>query len=111
MPPFLGTAAEADKIADYLYQRIDRRPLDDLCRAQGADLGRKAYDIRCGKCHAVGTASDKSKAFAGLSADELNTLLDMSASLGVGMPEYTGNATERAALVAYLQTLGKQVKK
>jgi mono/diheme cytochrome c family protein len=110
MPPFLGTAAEADKIADYLYRHIDRRPLEEICKQRGLDLGRKAYGMRCGKCHVVGAASDKSKSFTGLSADDLSGLLDLSATLGEGMPEYTGNATERAALVAYLQTLGKQVK-
>ncbi len=35
----------------------------------------------------------------------------MSADLGKGMPAYTGSGAERAALVAYLQELGKQVKK
>jgi len=111
MPPFLGTAAEADKIADYLYQRIDHRPLAEICKEQGIDLGQKAYDVRCGNCHIVGGYRDVSKSFVGLSADDLSGLLDMSASLGDGMPDYTGNATERVALVAYLQTLGKQVKK
>jgi mono/diheme cytochrome c family protein/cytochrome bd-type quinol oxidase subunit 1 len=111
MPPFLGTAAEADKIADYLYQRIDQRPLDVICKEQGIDLGQKAYAVRCGICHVVGGYRDVSKSFAGLSADDLGGLLDMSASLGEGMPEYTGDATERAALVAWLETLGKQVKK
>jgi mono/diheme cytochrome c family protein len=111
MPPFLGTAAEADKIADHLYQRIDHRPLDELCKLQGLDLGRRAYEVRCGKCHVVGSASDKSKSFAGQSADDLGTLLDMSANLGKGMPDYTGGPAERAALIAQLQSLGKQVKK
>jgi len=111
MPPFLGTAAEADKIADYLYQRIDHRPLDEICKQQGIDLGRQDYNVRCGNCHIVGGYRDVSKSFAGLSADDLSGLLDMSSSLGDGMPDYTGNAAERAALITYLQTLGKQVKK
>jgi mono/diheme cytochrome c family protein len=111
MPPFLGTGAEADKIADYLYQRIDRRPLDELCKLQGVDLGQRAYDLRCGKCHIVGGYGDKSKSFAGLSADDLGGMLDLAANLGKGMPDYTGGTTERAALIAYLRTLGKQVKK
>jgi hypothetical protein len=34
----------------------------------------------------------------------------MAADLGKGMPAYTGAGPERAALVAYLQELGKQVK-
>ena len=111
MPPFLGTKDEADKIAGYLYQHIDQRPLDVICKEQGIDLGRRAYDIRCGKCHVVGAASDKSKSFAGLKPDDIGGMLDMSADLGEGMPAYTGNATERTALIANLENLGKQVKK
>ena len=101
MPPFLGTAAEADEIAGYLYERIDHRPIAD---------GATAYQVRCGKCHVLGAASDKSKSLAGQSADDLNGLLDVADSLGAGMPAYTGSKEERAGLVAYLQTLGKQVK-
>jgi mono/diheme cytochrome c family protein len=111
MPPFLGTAAEADKIADYLYQQIDKRPLGEVYGLQGEALGRKAYEVRCGTCHILGGVSDKSKSFAGQGPDELNTMLDMSADLGKGMPAYTGTGAERAALVAFLQELGKQVKK
>ena len=108
MPPFLGTATEADLIATYIYQRIDQRPLDQIYPA--ADLGRKAFTTRCSKCHKPGTPSDKSKSFAGQSAADLNNLLDNLPELAEGMPAYTGNATERAALVAYLQSLGKAVK-
>jgi mono/diheme cytochrome c family protein len=111
MPPFMGTPAEADKIADYVYQHIDQRPLVVICQEQQVDLGRRAYDVRCGKCHVVGAASDKSKSFAGLAPDDISGMLDMAASLGEGMPDYTGDPAERAALVAYLQNLGKQVKK
>ena len=108
MPPFLGTPAEADQIATYIYNRIDQRSLDQIYPS--ADLGRQVYATRCGKCHKLGTASDKSKAFAGQSADDLSGLLDNLPELADGMPAYTGNATERAALVAYLQSLGKTVK-
>ena len=108
MPPFLGTAPEADLIAAYIYQRIDQRPLDQIYPA--ADLGRQAFTTRCSKCHKVGTPNDKSKAFAGQSAADLNNLLDNLPELAEGMPAYTGSATERAALVVYLQSLGKAVK-
>jgi mono/diheme cytochrome c family protein len=111
MPPFLGTAAEADKIAGYIYQFTDHRPLDEICQQSGEDLGKRAYELRCGVCHVVGAASDKSKSFVNQSPDDLNGLLDISSSLGEGMPDYTGGPAERAALVAYLQSLGKQVKK
>lgn len=107
MPPFLGTPAEADKIADYLFQRVDQRPIADITKLEGADLGQKVYDLRCGKCHVPGTDSDKSKSLAGQSAEDLNGLLDMAANLGDGMPAFTGDATERKALVGHLQLLGK----
>jgi len=107
MPPFLGTPKEAELIADHLYQRTDHRPLADIHKVDGLALGRRAYDLRCGKCHAVGTASDKAKSLAGQSAEDLSGMLDMAASLGEGMPAYTGDAAERKALVAYLQTLGQ----
>ncbi|NQU09536.1 c-type cytochrome [bacterium] len=109
MPPFLGTAAEADQIAAHIHARVDHRPLDELARLQGVDPGRKAYDIRCGKCHQIGGAGDKSASFAGLEAEDIDGMIEMSASLGDGMPEYTGPPGERAALVAFLQTLGKEV--
>ena len=108
MPPFLGTAVEADQIAAFIYRHVDQRPLDQIHPA--ADLGRQAFVTRCSKCHPVGTARDKSKSFAGQSAADLNSLLDNLPELAEGMPAYTGNATERAALVAYLQSLGKAVK-
>ena len=111
MPPFLGTAAEADKISDYLSQRIDKRPLAEIYKLEGAELGRKAYALRCGKCHVIGAASDKAKSFADQSADDLNGMLNSAADMGEGMPAYTGDAAERKALVAFLQTLGKGGKK
>ena len=108
MPPFLGTPAEADQIAAYIYQRIDQRSLDQIYSA--ADLGRRAYATRCSRCHKLGTPSDKAKAFAGQSVADLNNLLDNLPELAEAMPAYTGNATERAALVTYLQSLGKAVQ-
>ena len=102
MPPFLGTAAEADKIAAYLDVRIDHTPIAD---------GARAYQVRCGKCHVLGTPTDKSKTFAGQNADDLSSVLDALPDLSADMPAYTGGKVERAALIAYLQQLGKQVKK
>ncbi len=110
MPPFLGTPAEAEQIADHLYRRTDHRPLAAIYPVEGLALGRRAYDLRCGKCHAVGTASDKAKSLAGQSAEDLSGMLDMAASLGEGMPAYTGDAAERKALVTYLQALGQGAK-
>ena len=111
MPPFLGKPEEAEKIADYIYKRVDQRPLDEVCNLQGVELGRKAYAVRCGKCHVIGAASDKAKSFAGQSADDLSTMLNAAADMGEGMPAYTGGAKERAALVMFMEQLGKGAKK
>lgn len=110
MPPFSGTDEEADKIAGYIQDHMPHQTLMAICKETGEDLGKHAYEVRCGKCHVVGGYRDVSKSFAGMSPDDLSGLLDLSATLGEGMPGYTGNDTERAALVAYLQKLGQQVK-
>lgn len=110
MPPFLGTPAEAEQIAAHLYRHVDQRPLERIAAERRESLGARAYAVRCGKCHVVGTPSDKSGSFSGLDADTINGLLEDAASLGDGMPAYTGSATEREALVAYLQGLGSEVK-
>jgi mono/diheme cytochrome c family protein len=111
MPPFLGTPAEADEIAGYVYDRMPHRTLTAICKETGEDLGARAYAVRCGNCHRPGTAGDKSKSFAGQGVDDLSTMLDNAAILGEGMPDYTGPPEERTALVAYLQSLGKKVTK
>jgi len=108
MPPFPGTAQEADLLAAWLHTRSGRRPLSEV--HAGPLLGRRAFEIRCGVCHPVGGPGDKSKSFAGLGEGEIGGLLDMAADLGEGMPAYTGDAKERAALIAYLQDLGRTVK-
>jgi mono/diheme cytochrome c family protein len=102
MPPFVGTAEEADKIAGHIHGRVDHAPITD---------GARAYEVRCGKCHVTGTKGDKSKLFTGQSADDISAMLDMAENLGAGMPAYTGGKEERAALVKFLQENGKQVAK
>jgi mono/diheme cytochrome c family protein len=107
MPPFLGTAAEAEKIAGYLARRTDRRPMAEIYKLEGVELGRKIYAIRCGGCHVIGGMRDVSKSFEGQSAEDLNNMLNSAADMGEGMPAYTGDAAERKTLVSFLQTLGK----
>ena len=105
MPPFLGSPEEAARIADYLSARMDKRPLAEIYGLQGAALGRKVFDVRCGKCHEMGGPHDKTPSLAGLSVQDYDNMLDMAADLGEGMPAFTANAAERTALIEYLQTL------
>jgi mono/diheme cytochrome c family protein/cytochrome bd-type quinol oxidase subunit 1 len=111
MPQFLGTPAEADLIAGYLYQRFDQRPLGEIYGLQGVELGKRIYQIRCATCHVPGGMDDKTKSFEGLNQKDLEDMLDNAANLGEGMPAFTGNASERAALVSYILTLNSGGKK
>lgn len=105
MPPFPGTAEEARLIADELWPRLDHRPPAEAAGLAGAALGRRVYAQRCGPCHVVGGFNDKTASLAGQPAADLESMLDMADDLGEEMPPFTGDPTERAALVAYLQTL------
>jgi len=105
MPPFAGTAAEADTLAAWLAARIDTRPLAEATGLAGAELGARSYRVRCGACHVPGGYQDALPTLAGLDAAALSEFLDTAGELAPEMPPFTGDATERAALVAHLLAL------
>ena len=105
MPPFPGTAAEAEILGNWIWARVDRRPPGEIYGLQGVELGRKVFELRCAKCHVPGGVGDKTGSLAGLTASDFNGMLDMAADLGVGMPAFTGDARDREALVQYLGTI------
>lgn len=107
MPPFAGTPADAEQIADYLWSHMDQRPLEDITGLQGAALGKRVYVLRCGKCHEIGGFNDKYGSLVGLERADYENILEMADDLGDEMPAFTGDATEREALIDYLLTLGK----
>lgn len=108
MPPFLGTWQEASLIADHIYGFTDHRHLSEIYGLQGAALGEKIYQIRCGGCHVVGGFNDKSASLVGLDDDGYNGLLDIAGELATEMPAFTGDEVERTALIEYLKTLKPQ---
>ena len=105
MPPFFGTAAEADYIAAYIDHRIDQRSLAAIHGLQGVALGEKVFVVRCGKCHPMGGRGDKTQSLAGLTEEDYRNILDSAADLGMGMPAFTASETDRSALIEYLKTL------
>jgi mono/diheme cytochrome c family protein len=105
MPPFPGTPAEADLIAGYIAGHLGNQSLSEITGLHGIELGRKVYEIRCEKCHAPGTPTDKVNSLKGMSEQDLGGVLDMAADLGEGMPAFTAGAVDRAALIAYLIAL------
>jgi mono/diheme cytochrome c family protein len=105
MPPFLGTAVEAETIAAHIEMGLDRRPVSAIYGLQGIALGQKLFEIRCGKCHPMGGRGDKTKSLIGLTRKDYGNLLDSAADMGVGMPAFTGDQIERSALIDYFTTL------
>ncbi|MGD2063738.1 MAG: c-type cytochrome [Nitrospirota bacterium] len=104
MPPFLGTTEEAGLIAGYLAGHTDRRR-PGRAGLSGATLGKEVYAARCGLCHLTGGYQDVTESLTGLSTDDYNDLLDTAQDYADAMPAFTGDAHERAALIAYLSTL------
>jgi mono/diheme cytochrome c family protein len=104
MPPFLGTPGEANAIAAYLATKLDRRPVAAIYKLQGVALGEKVFQIRCGKCHPMGSPQEKTKSLTGLTQEDYENVLNNAAELGDGMPAFTGNETERRALIEYFRT-------
>jgi mono/diheme cytochrome c family protein len=105
MPQFFGTEEEAAILARYIDGQIDHRPLSEIYDLQGLELGRKAYDIRCGKCHEFGGYNDKAETLVGLEEEDYHDILDNASDYADEMPPYTGDAVEREALIMYLMSL------
>lgn len=108
MPEFLGTDEETRMVATHIYNNIDNRPFAEInSNLSGVELGKKVYDIRCGKCHIFGGLNDKAESILGLNESEYNDLLDMAGDFADEMPPFTGDQTEREALIKYLMSLSK----
>jgi mono/diheme cytochrome c family protein len=107
MPPFVGTDAESEALAGYIRARVDTTPLDEATGLSGVALGEKVFALRCGTCHEFGGYKDLSDTLAGSGAEDIDYLLDIASGLDPKMPEFTGNAAERAALIEYILSVEK----
>jgi len=108
MPPFVGTKAESEAIGRYIWKRGDRTPLPKTSGLTGVALGRKVFEVRCGTCHQLGGYKDLTDTFSGMSKEDASDLLDGSGDLDAAMPAFSGNATEREALIEYIVSVGKK---
>ncbi|KAA3633779.1 MAG: hypothetical protein DWP97_08365 [Calditrichaeota bacterium] len=108
MPPFLGTEEEAQMIAAHLVPKLDSRHIADIYGLEGIALGKKVYDIRCGKCHVIGGFNDKSESITGLEETDYIDMLDYAGDYAEEMPDFTGDEKEREALIKYLLSLSNE---
>lgn len=105
MPPFLGTDEEAALVAAHIHARVDTRRFAEIYALEGAALGEKVYEVRCGRCHEIGGYNDKSSSLAGLAEEDIGGIIDAGSDYGEEMPDFTGTEEERAALIAYIRSL------
>ncbi|MGD8413297.1 MAG: c-type cytochrome [Candidatus Latescibacterota bacterium] len=105
MPPFLGTENEASLIAEHIWNQVDQRPFEQVYGLKGVELGAKVFEVRCGTCHVFGGYRDNRGTLVGLEKEDYDDILDNGADFGDGMPDFTGSAKEREALIQYLLSL------
>ncbi len=105
MPLFLGTASDAEAIAKYIYTQTDHRTVGEIYGLSGVELGKKVYDLRCGKCHVIGGYNDKSASILGLSDEDYAALRISTGDYDEFMPAYTGTIEDWDAMVSYLKSL------
>ncbi len=110
MPPFVGTEEEAQMVASHIYKQIDKRHISEIYNLDGIALGKKVYDLRCGKCHIFGGFNDKSETLLGSTEEDLGDILDMAGDFADEMPEFTGDEKERKALIDYIMSLNEKEK-
>lgn len=111
MPPWLGTEQEANVLAAHLYAQVDQRPFGKVYPITGVELGQKVYEVRCGRCHVIGGYNDKTESLAGLERSDYEELLESAGDYADEMPDFTGDATEREALIQFLLTLQQPEEK
>lgn len=105
MPQFLGIDQEIALLAAHIYDKVDKRHIYEIYNLSGVELGKKVYEIRCGKCHEFGGYNDNLESLVELTEEEYHDLLDMAGDLADEMPPFTGDDIERTALIEYFKTL------
>jgi len=105
MPPFMGTEKEARTLADWIWERVDQRPMHEATGLTGRALGARLYETRCGGCHVLGGYKDIRGTIAGVEEEDLVDLLSDPAE---GMPPLGGDEQDRKALVDYLLSLDEK---
>ncbi len=103
MPRFMGTAEEAATLGKWLWERSDKRSLGEMYPGlEGAALGEKVYEVRCGRCHVLGGYNDKLPKLR----EEEWEIEDLEEVLMEGyenaMPAFVEPENERKALLEYL---------
>jgi mono/diheme cytochrome c family protein len=102
MPAWHGTAAESEALARHL-ERVE--PRGAPWPAEPAAGRRLAWDLSCGLCHTVAGWRALQPSLAGLSAEDLEVLVDSVQEMTDAMPPYRAGAPQRASLLEQLAAI------
>ena len=102
MPPWYGNEKEAKLLGDWLWTHANQRPLAATTELEGAELGERVFDLRCGRCHVWGVDKKWTEAIATYEPEDLSDLMQDEDGLP-GMPVMAGMPdAERKALIEFL---------
>lgn len=102
MPAWHGTAAESEALARHL---ASVEPRGAPWPADPAAGRRLAWDLSCGLCHTVAGWRALQPSLAGLSAEDLEVLVDSVQEMTDAMPPYCAGAPQRASLLEQLAAI------
>lgn len=106
MPPFPGTDEEREALGAWIHARVDQRHLAEIHGLEGAALGAKVYQMRCGSCHVRGGHGDLTETLSDVEAQDVDDLLSDD-EMAEEMPVFSGDDRERRALIDYILSWGK----
>ncbi len=99
MPPFMGSEEEAKILAEWLWERVDQRPMHEAAGLSGPELGAAVYELRCARCHAIDGPDGLRDPLEGESEEDLREFLSDPAD---GMPALSGDERDQQALLDFI---------
>jgi len=105
MPPFAGTAAEAQALAAFLAGEVHGKEVVEVSPVAGDILaaGRQLFEENCAACHA---REDLTGAFADKDAESAAAMLATLNEISDEMEPFAGTAEEQGQLAGYLISSG-----
>ncbi|MFT5697410.1 MAG: mono/diheme cytochrome c family protein [Desulforhopalus sp.] len=107
MPPFMGTDMEVKALATYIAGGLlGKEVKDEPETTDTLAVGSGVFEEHCSSCHGV---EDLTPAFAGVSQDEITSMLGALDEITDEMEPFSGTDEERKALAGYLDSLNNPV--
>jgi cytochrome c5 len=100
MPDYAGSAAEKDRLADFIFSLNAK---GSTVPAAPDDAGETVFEAHCAMCHALFRGGNPLlPKVAGWSLDRIRTALDMLEQLQPAMPPMMASSEDKDRLAAFL---------